>query len=166
MEVVLAIRGNEGNKEGFGIGELIMAEERGQESKKRSERIIGRGGEGGNVFLSPFEEGEENRGTRIQNPGGEDRANEGRGEVCGVGAECAQRRSTGSENRRYGLNQLLRSILLRHQPLIWGRRSFHGLPILLPRVLALRISESNLLMRERERTRVTFRIAKKYKSVV
>lgn len=78
MEFVCGIGGNEGNKEGSGIRELVMAKQRRQESKKRRERVVRWGRERGNMFLSPFEEREENTGLRTQSFRGENGGYQGR----------------------------------------------------------------------------------------
>lgn len=55
MELVLAIGGDEGDEEGFGVGEFAV----GEEGREEGEEGMGRGSEGRGMGLEEFEEGDE-----------------------------------------------------------------------------------------------------------
>lgn len=93
---VVVIRGNEGEKKGLGVGELVVAEETREESEEREGST---GDSRGGVGLKPLEEGEEGGGTRCERSGGEDREEEGQiVQVGNVGVELLEWGFIGSED--------------------------------------------------------------------
>lgn len=65
VEDVLGIGGNEGDKEGLSVGELVVRKERREESKKGGEGVAGVNDGGGEVGLGPLEKGEEGGGVMV-----------------------------------------------------------------------------------------------------
>lgn len=68
MKKMLWVRGNVVGKEGFGIGEFVVAEEGREEGEEK--RGMGYGGEVGSVGEGVFVEGEESVGTTREGFGG------------------------------------------------------------------------------------------------
>ena len=57
VELVVAVGGNEGDKEGLGVEEFAV----GEKGREKREEGMGRGSEGRRAGLDEFEEGEEGR---------------------------------------------------------------------------------------------------------